>query len=308
MVAVPCAQYNPPGAKGLDNRSALCENHRRGVIVGKGCVKEEAIMSDEPDDRDGSGEEQAPHLGLDADAVCARCGTVNPEGTLMCKACGNNLREQRTTRLAAGHEAMAAALGPRRTGWLAKALALLGLLVVLWTAMNVSRIEDFLVSAHMSGDAAARLMWDDEAGRAYAELAAELEANPVTPQERERALANPVARQGYAGRYVLMAEGGFRGRREVGQAIVRQVGPRILFVAELSRGMEVRGEAWLEDSGEPVARQTAAVRYKKRCHLASGFAELRDDGVFECLGLSAMDDERHMATAHRVPEQHRPGP
>ena len=30
---------------------------------------------------------------LDADAVCEPCGNVNPEGTLLCKTCGNNLRD-----------------------------------------------------------------------------------------------------------------------------------------------------------------------------------------------------------------------
>ena len=37
---------------------------------------------------------------LDADAVCGSCGTVNPEDTLLCKSCGNNLRDQRQTRIA----------------------------------------------------------------------------------------------------------------------------------------------------------------------------------------------------------------
>ena len=39
---------------------------------------------------------------LDADAVCEACDTVNPEGTLLCKTCGNNLRDQRARRMKAG--------------------------------------------------------------------------------------------------------------------------------------------------------------------------------------------------------------
>ncbi|MCX5757207.1 MAG: hypothetical protein NTU83_01615, partial [Candidatus Hydrogenedentes bacterium] len=36
---------------------------------------------------------------IDADAVCEKCGTVNPEETLLCKTCGNNLRDQRLHRV-----------------------------------------------------------------------------------------------------------------------------------------------------------------------------------------------------------------
>ena len=41
------------------------------------------------------------HEGIEADAVCAQCGSANPEGTLICKTCGNNLRDQRLMRIAA---------------------------------------------------------------------------------------------------------------------------------------------------------------------------------------------------------------
>ena len=37
---------------------------------------------------------------VDADAVCARCGAVNPEDSLLCKVCGNFLRDLRGRRLA----------------------------------------------------------------------------------------------------------------------------------------------------------------------------------------------------------------
>jgi len=39
--------------------------------------------------------------GIEADAVCAQCGSANPEGTLICKTCGNNLRDQRMLRITA---------------------------------------------------------------------------------------------------------------------------------------------------------------------------------------------------------------
>ena len=39
---------------------------------------------------------------IDADTVCEKCATVNPEETLLCKSCGNNLRDQRIERMARG--------------------------------------------------------------------------------------------------------------------------------------------------------------------------------------------------------------
>jgi hypothetical protein len=74
---------------------------------------------------------------IDADAVCEQCSTVNPAGTLLCKTCGNNLRDQRMRRLAAdeGMEAVHASDRPIRM--LTGLLVVLGLLAILWAAINV---------------------------------------------------------------------------------------------------------------------------------------------------------------------------
>ncbi|HOJ68818.1 MAG TPA: hypothetical protein PLH06_08470, partial [Candidatus Hydrogenedentes bacterium] len=87
------------------------------------------------------------HQVLDADAVCAQCGMVNPEGTLLCKNCGNNLRDQRMLRLQAdealqGRETAA----EQRNTFLRNALGVLGVLVLLYLGLNASSLMNLLTS------------------------------------------------------------------------------------------------------------------------------------------------------------------
>ncbi len=238
---------------------------------------------------------------FDADAVCVKCATVNPEGTLLCKTCGNNLREQRETRLAAAQLAGTSTIGGERSGWLSKALALLGILIVVWVATNISKVEDFLISIQMPSGSNAHMFWTGPSSKMYDELLGKLEANPITEKEVERAVTEPHMGDMYDGRYVLMQDHPVLGRREVGQVLVRQQGEKLSFVAKLQHNVEIRGDAWLEAADQPVARDSAAVRIDKEYYVAYGLALRRDNNGLECFGGSDYSDSTYKAMAYRVP-------
>ena len=84
---------------------------------------------------------------IDADAVCIKCGTVNPEDTFLCKVCGNNLREQRARRVSGATEVDIDAFEDSRSQWLRRALLAMAILYVVWVAINVSNnnIEEWLL-------------------------------------------------------------------------------------------------------------------------------------------------------------------
>ena len=144
---------------------------------------------------------------LEADTVCAQCGMINPEGTLLCKSCGNNLREQRSLRLTGTQPTSETRVEKERSGWLKKALALLGILLVLWVFFNATRIEDFLASLQMSTDNRADAFWAGADSQIYEALIKQLDSNPITEAEFQRALTEPQEEDaGLDGRYMLASE------------------------------------------------------------------------------------------------------
>ena len=105
---------------------------------------------------------------LDADAVCADCATVNPEGTFLCKDCGNNLREQKIRRSSENVAADVLVESPGHSAWLRKAVVILGALLALYLAVNATNIAGVLVGAHSSFEP--KRMWRGEMGDIYESL------------------------------------------------------------------------------------------------------------------------------------------
>jgi len=239
---------------------------------------------------------------IDADAVCIECGTVNPEGTLLCKTCGNNLRDQRARRIA-GEEGMEPpGLGEERPAWFAKGFALLGILIVLWTAINLGRIEDWLVQVQTSDLTDAEQYWSGPQSGTLDGLLAELDARPVSPEEKQLAIEQPLDDEVYDGRYVLMTDPEDPGYAIAGQANIRQVGDRYYFVAVWGRGdIELRGAAQLEANARFAVRDSAGVRIGQEYYGAAGFAQKLDGGGYECFGLSDHDEESYSVFAFRIP-------
>jgi hypothetical protein len=207
-------------------------------------IRVEVEVSMEHNGRDGMVEH--PDLHIEADAVCEQCSSVNPPGTLLCKMCGNNLRDQRTRRLSADGPAivMEDTMRPRRV--LAGLLIVLGLLLVLWTAFSVSKIESLLTRGleRASSTADPESYWTSSAATIYDDLAKEMKDRPISDQEARMALMQSNLTSGFDGRYVLKrSEEAFA--PVIGQAIVRTVGESVYFVAFVLRENEFRGEARL---------------------------------------------------------------
>lgn len=247
-------------------------------------------------------QDQTPAERIDADAVCLECNAVNPEGTLICKSCGNNLRDQRARRLTSDEGMAAPGFGPEEGSWLGKGLVVLGILVILWTALNLGKIDDVLITIQATDYANVETYWTGSESRVFDSLQEELARNPVTESESRAAIEQPVDHNTYEGRYVLVRNTPGRVRLVLGEANVRQEGDRLLFVAVLSRGtVELRGELRFEGETRLAARDSAGVKTQDSYYGAEGFAQKLEEGGFECFGYSDFDGESYSALAYRVP-------
>lgn len=235
---------------------------------------------------------------IDADAVCEQCGTVNPEDTLLCKTCGNNLRDQRLRRVQSERPSEDTLLEAKRLTWLTKVLGVVGTLVVIFVAINFGRIEQAMTNASSSDTGDPRTYWSGEASTTLNELAVELKSNPVTPQETAYAMEHHIQDEAVDGRYVLVDR---EQDTPIGQGIVRADGDTFYFVALLSKdSAEIRGCAYLEGSARIASRDKCALELDGQRYLASGFAQRVPDGGFECFGLSRADNDSYAVLAYKI--------
>ncbi len=241
------------------------------------------------------------HLAFEADAVCVECGTVNPENTLLCKGCGNNLRDQREKRMAAAQAEGGRKEKPEGSGWLSKALVLLGILIVIWTTINISTVEEILIEAQGPGESPAHLFWTGEINSKYEELLRQLRMAPLTLEDIDRATNEDFGKGRFHGRYLIAREDESGGFRLLGQGIAVQDGDRMTFAAVLRTGAEIRGTAWVEGAGEPVARESAGVKLDNTYYVATGFLDPEGGGRFQCYGWTDQNEDSYRAVAFRVP-------
>ena len=242
------------------------------------------------------------HPYVDADAVCEQCATVNPPGTLLCKACGNNLRDQlqsRETGEIPYDVVVEPTVQPRRV--LAGLLGIFGLLVILWTAWNVNRIEGFLAGGFTSPDSPAIAnYWTPPRSSAYDKLVRELKNNPIRPEEVASALAAEPTEEFLDGRYVLVDDSS-QDAEPIGEACCRLEDATVYFVARLHAGsVEVRGRAGLKGSNVLEAAMVG-VRSEDSYREGKGIAERGADGGFDCYGISIDGTDRFQVIAYRIP-------
>ncbi|MBX7255856.1 MAG: hypothetical protein K1Y02_05805 [Candidatus Hydrogenedentes bacterium] len=252
----------------------------------------------EPSGREGIAEHSDLHI--DADAVCEQCSTVNPPGTLLCKMCGNNLRDQRTRRLSSEGPVIPIEekIHPRRV--LSSLLMVLGLLVVLWVAFNVSSIESMLTQGFedTGSESDPELLWTSSSA-IYEELAKKLVEHPVSPSETEIALSQYQLTNGFDGRYVLKrSEEPFA--PVIGQAIVETQGDSVYFVATVGGNYEFRGEAKLS-SPTQLDAEYVGVKTGEEYIDAYGMAQV-SPGQLYCGGYAVGSDTLIEAIAYHVPE------
>ncbi len=231
----------------------------------------------------------------ETDAVCQSCGMVNPEDTFHCRQCGNDLREQRLARLA-----MADPVQPQATAtaqakrWLGHLLVVFGLLLILWTAINMSNIEEWLAQAQTVPVGEPSGYWNGAGSAAYDAIAASL-ATMRASTAQVGDIAAP--RNGYEGVYLLIQGDPVQGRR-VGMAEVRAQGDGLIFVARFRGGLEIRGQGRVEDN--TLVIDDAGGRLDDQYVGGKGFAQPLEGGGFRCYAVSDINDYSYELTALAV--------
>jgi hypothetical protein len=250
-----------------------------------------------------------PGANLDADAVCAACGTVNPEGTLICKVCGNNLRDQRLRRFQAEQilETDGEVVGGGRR-WFTGVLTGVGALLVLVVALNVNSIADRVVAGSV-GSAGVDAMWRGETAGTFDTLLDELRARTMpTDAEIETAMV-PVALEDGAeppavdGFYLLMPANATSNAPPLGTALVRTEGGEIIFVAQLNMGAEVRGWGGQRSSAVLTAEAGRCAMLIDNVYMpVYGFAQREEPNSFTVWGQFQVSEEDLQGfTAYRLP-------
>lgn len=241
---------------------------------------------------------------FDADAVCEQCSTVNPAGTLLCKTCGNNLRDQRMRRLTADEGMDAAHASDRPIRVLTGLLVVFGLLAILWAAINVwnGNVENWLTNRIEVTETKTSIdpaqFWTGDDASVYDTMSRELRDNPIS--EAEAALS-PEASETLDGRYTIRENA--PGSRLVGGALVQTRGNTVYFVAQIGRLVEIRGKVPVNGDGQYEAEQIG-VEWGNSVLDAYGVARRQPTGNFTCVGvISDTGDRAYAATVSRVPQE-----
>jgi hypothetical protein len=236
------------------------------------------------------------HDAIGADAVCAQCGTVNPEGVFICRTCGNNLRDQRALRLAAEQILLEGDEGAAGRQWhFTSFLAVVGILVVFLTALNVDRISDWLVDVQNPTINATALLWDAPEADSYDALLAQIRA--ARPSAEALAAARETAGSGLeTGLYAVYYE-----EMPVGTAAVELRDDAVYFAAALTSGAEIRGIGALDpNSGITVAWDKAGVYWNYDYYAVAGAGLVRDNGAIECFGQGDWEGASYEFAVYRL--------
>ncbi|MDX9971730.1 MAG: hypothetical protein RBU21_01940 [FCB group bacterium] len=237
--------------------------------------------------------------GVEMDAVCERCGTVNPEETLLCKNCGNNLRDQRARRMATAE--IYENLEPTQSKFrlLTGLLPFLGLLMIVWTAMNVERIENWLISTQSPEQEFGEEYFVGGQSAPYDALLAEMEKHPVTRDQAKLAMSQTANPAELEGRYAIMQKA-FGGIELGGQALVAKQDNGYIFVANLDNGMEIRGTADVDSGGKLQAERIGA-RFEGKYASGAGAAQPTGGVGYSIYGILDLSNAVFEATAYAVP-------
>ncbi|MFP6596561.1 MAG: hypothetical protein VCC01_03820 [Candidatus Hydrogenedentota bacterium] len=229
---------------------------------------------------------------MDADAVCEQCSSVNDEGTLLCKTCGNNLRDQRNRRITQVGGPDIIGDGKSKFQLLTGLLVVFGILVVFYAVWNIDRIEAYMAESLVERSApGSDDLWTGTEASLYDAMLQDLQNNPTPLNIRKVSLDNPQVERSYSGRYLLIRPGELTTNRIVGEANVRRLGDKIHFVFLSQRGeTEGRGYAQFEssegsDSINVIVRETAEVRIDGVSYVATGVSIPIDSGGHTCIAM-----------------------
>lgn len=237
----------------------------------------------------------------DYDAVCEACDEVNPPGTLLCKTCGNNLRDQQQRRFAnqGAPELQDESLLKQPRRFLAALLSVFGIVVIIWVALNKDNIFQWLTDAQMTGTVggsaeSAERFWTGESASVFDDMLRALERAPITAEEVSAA---EFAQTGEltTGRYYLK-DGNYDGAVIIGQAYVYCDENEIYFVAKIPPGYEIRGTANYD-----LQALNVGIQYLGQYAGALGQGQILEGGSIACYGEAGADSIIYQAVAFFVP-------
>ncbi len=243
--------------------------------------------------------------GLEADAVCGQCGSVNPEGTLICKMCGNNLRDQRMLRIAADEMLEAEEETANRSAFVVSGLSILGILLVLWLGLNAGRLANILTNPSGLDTGLETVYTDPEAfwtgpdSTRYHVMHEELTDRFPTESDADNALMSATPMEQIAeGHYVLYRRMG-TAMRFVGAAVVKEENGVWHYTAALRDGVEVRGHASPAEHILTSLWDEAGALYDGQYYAVSGTAATEADGSVTVSGESSYNRQPVEAVAYR---------
>ena len=218
---------------------------------------------------------------LDADAMCTQCGTVNPEGTLICRTCGNNLRDQRQIRM----EADRILEGETRPWWQRQGLLIAliagGAIFLLIVALNVGSLTEWVMSSQA---VTASEYWEGANAPVFDAMLAELDAAALTSSQMDEIVTQPPLAGTEEGLFVLAVKDATGPYAAAGIALGRwQTDEAYYFVARIGDG-EARGIAQRRGPGLFSDLESAAVLYGGEYKAMYGSATLQSNGQIDCIG------------------------
>jgi len=243
---------------------------------------------------------------IDADAVCSQCGKENPEGTLLCRYCGNNLRDQRLLRLAADTMMANEEASKNRRTFLVGALTVLGLLFVLWLGINISGFSARLTSVP-EGDGTPTItlrpfvFWEGSDTAIYAELESALDNSFPTASQAETVRLDPVLNPSAEGTFALFERLG-TSMNFVGGAVVRLEGDKYYFAARLLDGTTIRGTGSKgADTSKFLANWTdVGIRRGDSYYAGAGELAANPDGGFALQARADFSERIYQAVAYSL--------
>jgi len=241
----------------------------------------------------------SPSSKIDADAVCVQCGTVNPEGTLICRTCGNNLRDQRRLRLQAEEQLRAGEEdlpSPRKI--VLGIIAIIGTVLIIIAGINADNIMLWLVS---SSEYSTENPWSGELGKQLSIMAEDLKSQVLASNQIYSVIKTPINAENPEGFFVIAIRDAEENMVPVGKAIVKGRGDNYLFTALLNNGAQVRGIAQKQDQRFVAYWDKASCEWNGQRGSASGIVSKRDDGRYEGYGGTDLTNENFGFYAFKLP-------
>lgn len=226
----------------------------------------------------------SPSHRIDADAVCVQCGTVNPEGTLICKNCGNNLRDQKRLRMQAEEQLKLGEELPSPRRIVLGVITLVGAIIVVIAGFNADRIMFWLVGAS-EFVYTSEGMWSGSLGRQLNSITQDLKNQLLASNQIYSAIRNPINSDNVEGIYIVAIRDSEDNFVPMGRAIVKSYNEgEYLFSAILDNGAQIRGVARKQEHRLIASWDRASCEWGGVRGAVSGIVTKREDGRYEGYG------------------------